>query len=149
MSRQFEEEQAYKDNSMFAYQMDTNQWVNDKECNMTNPTFLAYIPTGILPHSIEVEDELRNQTRLASKCPDRMYTGNPNLASDGLSNKIQNFLPHSRQECPPGYSIIHKYTHLDSSNSRQLHANQILEPVFDGNYASFDKGLVHSNLKYE
>jgi hypothetical protein len=135
MSRQFEEDQAYKDKSIFAYQMDTTQWVNDNECSLTNPTFLAYIPTGVLPHSIEVEDELRNQTRLSSKCPDRMYSGNPNLASDGLSSKIQNYFPHQRKECPPGYSIIKEYTNQDNNRSRVTTELSSLQS--NGGYADF------------
>lgn len=113
MSKKFELEQAYQDKSILAYQLDKSPWVNDRECLMTNPTFLAYIPMGVLPHSVEMENELRNQTRVNSLCPDCKYSGNPDLASNGLSKELKHSFPYQKDECPSGFKQVEAYTHLD------------------------------------
>jgi len=144
MSRKFEMDQAYKDKSILSYQLDSNQWVNDKQCRMVNPTFLAYIPTGVLPHSIAVEDELRDQTRILSNCPSDKYKGNPDLASNGLSRQVQHYFPHQREACPPGFEIVQSYTGMDSDRSRIKDA---LEPIAGVQYAEY-QNTVPSTLKY-
>ena len=108
MSKKFESSQAYQDKSILARQLDNAPWVNDKECLMTNPTFLAYIPTGIIPSSVEIENEIRNQTRIDSKCPENKYLGNPDLAANGLSGRTSNYFT-SNKECPPSHMITPKY----------------------------------------
>ena len=145
MSRKFELDQAHKDKSILSYQLDHNQWVNDKQCRMVNPTFLAYIPTGVLPHSIAVEDELRDQTRISSTCPTMKYQGNPDLASNGLSKKVQHYFPHQRESCPPGFEIVKGYTGLDSQRSR---ITAPLEQTYDQQYTAF-QNVVPSSLKYK
>lgn len=120
MSEKFRLNQAFQDKSILARQLDNAPWVNDKECLMTNPTFLAYIPTGVLPHSIEVESEIRNQTRINSLCPELKYKGKPDLAANGLSREPQHFFPHQREECPPGFQVVNRYNSEHKSTGRTL-----------------------------
>jgi len=109
MSKKFETSQAYQDKSILARQLDNAPWVNDNECLMTNPTFLAYIPTGIVPSNVEIENEIRNQTRVGSKCPEDKYLGNPDLAANGLSSNVGHFFPYQKKECPPSHQITPNY----------------------------------------
>lgn len=133
MSKKFEQEQAYKDKSILAYQLDSSQWVNDKACFMTNPTFLAYIPEGVIPSNIEIESELRNQTRIDSKCPDFKYLGKPDLAANGLSTDIKHTFPYQKNECPAGFNIVQAYT----SNDNMRRHNLITESYMPMEYAPF------------
>ena len=122
MSKKFELSQAYQDKSILARQLDNAPWVNDKECLMTNPTFLAYIPTGVLPHSVEIENEIRNQTRIISKCPEFKYIGNPDLAANGLSKSTAHYFPHQREACPPSHQIVKNY---NSAHAGSLTGNDL------------------------
>jgi hypothetical protein len=123
MSKKFESSQYHQDKSILAHQLDNAPWVNDKGCLMTDPPFLAYIPTGVLPHSISVENELRNQTRLISKCPEDKYTGNPDLAANGLSSApAPHYFPHQKDECPPSFTLVPRYNpqHNKLSSGKEI-----------------------------
>lgn len=75
--------------SIYDYITDNSQFINKGQCFDATPPFIGYIPMGVHSQNIDLENELRGITRVNTKCLSCKYESqSPELASDGLNNKI-------------------------------------------------------------
>lgn len=96
-------EQNMGNKSIFAYVTDTTQFVNNSSCFDATPPFIGYIPIGVYSQNIDLENELRGSIRPNTRCTSCKYQSQkPELASDGLNNKIR----YNKNECKQNNQIL-------------------------------------------
>ena len=86
--------------SIFDYVVNPYPHISEQECNDFTPPFLAYIPTGVQPRNIDMENDLKGITRPVTKCNACKYTPDPK----GVDGQYLNSYPNNKQEC--SHSII-------------------------------------------
>jgi hypothetical protein len=84
--------------SIFAYVVDDSMFINKNECNNFTPPFLTYIPSGVSPRSIDIENDLKGITRPYTKCVDCKYAPAP--------NSLPQPNPVIKKECTVDYNIL-------------------------------------------
>lgn len=97
----FINQQSESNKSIFSYILDDTKYINKNECNNYTPPFLTYNPTGVLPKSVDIENELKGITKPYTKCESCKYTPTNDKFEDYKLNdyKKMNIYPHNKEEC--------------------------------------------------
>jgi hypothetical protein len=102
----FLNQQNTSNKSILNYTLDTTAFINKNECSDFTPTFLNYIPSGIKPLDIDLENELRGSVRSSSKCTDCKFNPKEIYTNLGNETNIKQTPLYVKPECKVDFKIL-------------------------------------------
>lgn len=81
--------------SIFSYIVNPFPHINEQECNDYTPPFLTYVPSGVQPRNIDLENDLKGMTRPVTKCDACKYTP----TNGGVDGKFLDIYPNNKPQC--------------------------------------------------